>query len=391
MPLALSPAALNTLTPPVMEARRWLDEIPLPPGLPLLNLSQAAPVDPPPLPLREAMARAVIDQPATHLYGPVFGHRALREALAARTAQLYGGPVGADQVALTSGCNQAFCSVISVLCQPGDAVILPVPWYFNHHMWLSLNGIDSVPLPTGPDLLPDPADCAARITPRTKAIALVSPNNPGGVVYPPALLAEFAALAARHGIALILDETYRDFHPASGAPHGLFTDPAWDEVLIHLYSFSKSFRLTGHRVGAILAAPALLAQVEKVLDTVTICVSGPGQMAALWGLENLGQWLAGERAEILSRQAAMEAGFASLPGWELRGCGAYFAYARHPFDLPAPEAARHLLARAGVLMLPGTMFRPAGDPEGARELRIAFANADHAQIGDLMARLTAVR
>lgn len=387
MPLSLSPAALATLAPPVMEARRWLAETALPPGLPLLNLSQAAPVDPPPLPLRQALAEAVISEPATHLYSPVLGTAPLRAALAARTAEIYGGAVRPDQVALTAGCNQAFCTVVSVLCQPGDAVILPVPWYFNHHMWLSLNGVQSVALPTGPGLLPDPERAAALIGPRTRAIALVSPNNPGGVEYPPALIAAFARLCAERGIALILDETYRDFHTAPGAPHELFADPGWDEVLIQLYSFSKAYRLTGHRVGAILAAPAVLAQVEKVLDTVTICVSGPGQMAALWGLQNLTQWLAGERDEILRRRAAMEAGFAGLPGWELLGCGAYFAYARHPFPEPSPVVARRLLAEKGVLMLPGTMFRPEGDPEGAREMRIAFANADVGQIGDLMRRL----
>ncbi|MCC0078573.1 MAG: aminotransferase [Rhodobacter sp.] len=385
--MVMNPAFAATFSPPVMEARRWLNETRLPEGLALLNLSQAAPVDPPPAPMRAAMARAIEQDPAIHLYSPVLGNPPLRARLAARIAALYGGRVAPEQVALTSGCNQAFCAAVAVLAAPGDQVILPVPWYFNHAMWLSMSGIEAVALPTAANLLPDPGQAAALITPRTRAIALVTPNNPGGVEYPPALLDAFAALAARHGIALIVDETYRDFHTVDGAPHRLFTNPDWDETLIHLYSFSKAYRLTGHRVGAIAASAARLAEIEKFLDTVTICVSGPGQMAALWGLEHLEDWLAGERQEILRRREAMIAGFADLPGWSLLGCGAYFAYVRHPFDAPSPEVARRLLAEAGVLMLPGTMFRPDGDAEGQREMRIAFANADTAQIGDLMARL----
>ena len=387
MTLPLNPAFAATLAPPVMEARRWLAETRLPPGLALLNLSQAAPVDPPPLPMREAMAHAILDQPAVHLYGPVLGAPPVREALAARNSALYGAAIRPEQIALTSGCNEAFCAVMATLAAPGDEVILPTPWYFNHAMWLSMTGVRAIALPTGDTLLPDPEQAARLITARTRAIALVSPNNPGGVEYPPALLAAFADLAARHGIALILDETYRDFHTADGAPHGLFQNPDWDRTLIHLYSFSKAYRLTGHRVGAIASAPARLAEVEKFLDTMTICVAGPGQMAALWGLENLSDWLANERAEILRRRDAMVSGFATLDGWDLLGCGAYFAYARHPFDAPSPQVARRLLAEVGVLMLPGTMFRPDGDAAGRHEMRIAFANADTAQIADLMARL----
>jgi len=395
MTLPLNPALAATLAPPVMEARRWLAETTLPEGLALLNLSQAAPVDPPPAAMRAAMARAIVEDPAIHLYSPVLGNPELREALARRSAALYGGTIAPAQVALTSGCNQAFCAAMATLAGPGDEVILPTPWYFNHHMWLTMQGVKTVPLGTGRDLLPDPDTCAALITARTRAIALVTPNNPGGVEYPPTLVAAFAELAARHGLALIIDETYRDFHTQDGPPHGLFADPGWDEVLIHLYSFSKAYRLTGHRVGAIAAHPARLAEIEKFLDTVTICVSGPGQMAALWGLNNLDDWLAGERLEILRRRAAMMAGFATLEGWELLGCGAYFAYARHPFDAAAPEVARRLLREAGVLMLPGTMFRPdadaGGDGEGAREMRIAFANADTGEIGELMRRLVSLR
>ncbi|MCW1932701.1 aminotransferase [Pararhodobacter zhoushanensis] len=390
MSLPLNPAFAATFAPPVPEARRWLTQTTVPSEYPLLNLSQAAPVEPPTADLRAAMARAIEQDPEIHLYGPVLGNAALRERLAARTAALYAGAVRGEQVALTSGCNQAFCAVIATLAGPGDDVILPTPWYFNHVMWLSMTGVKAVPLPTGSDLLPDLERCAALITPRTKAITLVTPNNPGGVEYSAETLDAFAALAERHGIALIVDETYRDFHTQDGPPHRLFQNPDWDRNFIHLYSFSKAYRLTGHRVGAIAASPARLAEIEKFLDTVTICVSGPGQMAALWGLENLESWLAGERLEILRRRRALLDGFAQVPGWELLGCGAYFGYARHPFETDSTTVAKRLLAEVGVLMLPGTMFRPDAQSEGAREMRIAFANADVGEIGHLIERLKAV-
>ncbi len=385
----LNPAMAATFAPPVMEARRWLQEARLPEGLDLINVSQAAPVAPPPEGLRAALAETILSNPSAHLYGPVLGLPELRAELAARMSRHYDGAVAEDQIAITAGCNQAFAAVMATLAGPGDGVILPVPWYFNHRMWLDMAGVATQPLPCGPGLLPDPEAAAALITPATRAIVLVSPNNPGGAEYPPDLLAAFLELARRHGIALVLDETYRDFHSAEGPPHGFFADPDWDDTLIHLYSFSKAFRLTGHRVGAIAAAPARLAEIEKFLDTVAICAPQTGQHAALWGLRNLGEWLAGERAEILSRRAAMAQGIAQLGGWRLLGCGAYFAYAEHPFPRRSDDLARDLIARAGVLLLPGTMFMPEGDALGARSLRIAFANLDRPGIGALFARLGA--
>ena len=368
-----------------MEARRWLEGVTFPPDRPLINVSQAAPVDPPPEGMRQAIAEAALKDASAHLYGPVLGLPDLRSELAAKTSRIYGGTIREGQVAITAGCNQAFCAITATLAAPGDEVILPTPWYFNHKMWLDMSVVQAVPLPCGAGLLPDPDQAKALITPATRAIVLVSPNNPCGVEYPATLLRAFYDLAKAHGIALIVDETYRDFHAAPDAPHDLFSDPDWDSTLIQLYSFSKAYRLTGHRVGAALTSPARLAQVEKFLDTVTICPNQLGQRAALWGMRNLDQWLAGERDEILARRTAMETG--TLPGWDLLGCGAYFGYFRHPFELPSDELALKLVRDAGILALPGTMFRPASDPAGGREMRIAFANIDSQGIADLFARL----
>ena len=383
----LNPALGNTFAPPVMEARRWLEGVSFAPDRPLINVSQAAPVEPPPEGLRKAIAQAALDDPNAHLYGPVLGLPALREELAAQWSAAYGGQIAANQVAITQGCNQAFCAVMATLAGAGDEVILPTPWYFNHKMWLDMQGVRTLPLATGHGLLPDPEHAAALITARTRAIVLVSPNNPGGVEYPADLLRAFHDLARARGLALIVDETYRDFDARTGAPHDLFTDPEWDESFVHLYSFSKAYRLTGHRVGAIVGSAARLAEVEKFLDTVAICPGQLGQIAALWGMRNLAQWVAGERAEILARRAAMRDGLATLPGWKTLGCGAYFAYVEHPSPLPAPDFARQLVRDAGVLLLPGTMFMPDTDPAGARQLRIAFANVDSAGIAQLMDRL----
>ncbi len=387
MSLPLNPALAATDPPAVMEAFRWLAQATPDPERPLINVSQAAPTAPPPEDLRRVMAELIVGEPSVHLYGPDLGLAELREALAARTSAIYGGRVAAEQVAITAGCNQAFAAAIATLAGAGDAVILPVPWYFNHEMYLRMNGIEAVPLPTGDDLVPDVNRAADLITARTRAIVLITPNNPGGVEYPAATMAAFYDLARSRGLALIVDETYRDFHAQDGAPHGLFTDHGWDDTLIHLYSFSKAYRLTGHRVGAMATSAARLAEVEKYIDSTTICPNQLGQHAALWGIRNLGDWLAGERAEILDRRAAMAEAIGALPGWRLRGIGAYFAYAEHPFDLPSDQIARRLVQDHGVLLLPGTMFTPRGDAAGRRALRIAFANVDRAGITMLFDRL----
>jgi aspartate/methionine/tyrosine aminotransferase len=174
------------------------------------------------------MARAPSPAPA-HLYGPVLGLPALREALARAGPRLRRrdrARAGRDH----PGCNQAFCAAMPTLAGPGDAVILPVPWYFNHKMWLDMAGIEAVPLPPAPGLLPDPDAAARWITPHPRHRAGLA-QQPRPASNTPPLIAAFAALARAHGIALILDETYRDFHSREGAPHALFADPDWDDTL----------------------------------------------------------------------------------------------------------------------------------------------------------------
>ena len=389
--LPLNPAMAATFRPPVMEARRWLEGVSFAPERPLINVSQAAPVDPPPDPLRQAMAEALLNRSDAHLYGPVLGRPDLRAAVARDWSAAYGGTILPDQVAITQGCNQAFCAAIQTLAGPGDQVILPMPWYFNHKMWLDMQGIGAVGLRCGPGMIPEAEEAARLITGRTRAIVLVSPNNPSGAEYPAETLRAFRDLARARGLALIVDETYRDFDSRPGAPHDLFTDPDWGDTLIQLYSFSKAYRLTGHRVGAVIASRARMVEIEKFLDTVAICASQIGQIGALWGMEHLRDWLTGERAAILDRRAAMARGMAGLPGWRVKGCGAYFAWAEHPFDLASPDLARRLVQEAGVLLLPGTMFMPAQDGEGARHVRIAFANVDADGIAALTDRLRGFR
>ncbi|WP_170752938.1 aminotransferase [Ruegeria lacuscaerulensis] len=381
-----------TFPPPVMEARRWLEGVDFPENRPLINVSQAAPVDPPPLALRQAMADFAVNTDAAHLYGPVLGNPDLREALATQISQHYDAEVQPSQVAITSGCNQAFAAAISALTDEGDEVILPTPWYFNHKMWLDMAGVTAVDLQTNDDLLPDPDAARALITDRTRAISLVTPNNPGGVEYPSDLVQAFYDLARETGIRLLVDETYRDFDSRSGPPHRLFSQADWDQTLVHLYSFSKAYRLTGHRVGAIATSPDLLAEIEKFLDTVAICPGQMGQFAALWGMQNLSQWVAGERDEILDRRVAIQEMLPRLTskGWRLLGLGAYFAYLEHPFDMPSDVLAQKLVSEAGILLLPGTMFMPDTDPAGKQQVRVAFANLDRAGLAQLFDRLEAL-
>ena len=245
-------------------------------------------------------------------------------------------------------------------------------------MWLDMSGVEARLIPTDKGMCPDIDAARAAMDDRVKGILLITPNNPTGAEYPDDLMGAFYDLAQEHGCALIVDETYRDFHSGENAPHSLFQRKDWPDVLIHLYSFSKVFRLTGHRVGALITGQSRMAEAEKFLDTVTICPGQIGQIGALHGLRHLSDWVAAERREILDRRRAVSDVFDRLlPDWTLLGAGAYFAYVEAPFPIRSDDLARRLVHEHSILALPGTMFTPT-EPEwgGARQLRLAFANVD---------------
>lgn len=375
--------------PPVLEVKNWLSNPDLQPSKPLIDVSQAAPTEPPPEKMLEFMANKILCDNAVNTYGPVLGLDELRESLASKWSRQYQGKVSKENVAVTSGCNQAFCASISSFTSENDEVIIPTPWYFNHHMWLQMAGVKSIPLDTDANMNPIIEKAEALITDRTRAIVLVSPNNPSGAIYSNQLLQKFFDLCKSNQIRLIIDETYKDFHPNASQPHTLLENNNWDQVLTILYSFSKTYRMTGHRIGALLTSKENLIEIEKALDTFTVCPPQLGQYAANWGLNNLEAWAAERRTEILQRAKHFSEKFQPLSaaGWSLKGCGAYFAFVEHPFEDESNILAPLILRDQGILLMPGTMFYPKHNPLGSRSFRIAFANIDKNKISTLLERL----
>lgn len=366
---------------PIAEAWTWLDN---PDDPELIDVCQAVPAYPPHSSLLEYLASELANGNATN-YTDIRGIESLRNALANDIESRYNASINADDVVITAGCNQAFCSVIDLLCQPGDNVIIPSPCYFNYPMWLQIRDIDVHWIPFNQDTgIPSPDLVTDLIDEQTRAIVLVSPNNPTGAIYPAQTISAFHAIAKSHDIPLVIDETYRDFMDESTPPHNLFQSENWQDNFIHLYSFSKAFSLTGHRVGAVVAGPDVTKQLIKIQDCVLISAPHSGQLAAQFGLEHLQWWRSEKSQEIIDRADAIRRSF-SIPDlkYQLICAGAYFAYVKHPFNEPAKSVAKRLAQNYKIVSLPGSYF---GEEQEAF-LRIAFANVESEKFPELVNRL----
>jgi len=390
MVLTINRAVTAVASPPIPEAMSWLEGAT--PDKPPLDLAQAVPNYDPAPELLDYLGRMARD-PASAFYTDILGLPALRDGLASSLAQEYGAAIAPGEVAITTGCNHAFCMATAAVAGAGDEVILPEPYYFNHDMWFTMQGIRQVPLACRAEaegMVPDPEEAERLITPRTRAIVLISPNNPTGTILSEERLLAFYRLAERRGLALIIDETYKDFRPHEGEgedtrPHPLFQEAGWREVLIQLYSFSKAYSLTGYRVGSLVAGGRVMDAVSKIADTITICPPHIGQLAALYGLEHLRDWREEKRVRTLGLIDTLDRAFQEhAPPYQLVSRGAFFAYLRHPFEgRSSIEVAKALAKNQGLLVLPGEFF-------GASQsdyLRVAFANASAGELEDLARRL----
>lgn len=353
---------------------------------PLIDLSQAVPGYPPHAEMLKLLGEAASSKAFTG-YGPIEGEMSLRRAYADHVSQVYGASLEFDNIHITSGCNQAFVCAAMTVAGPGDTVLMTEPFYFNHETTLAMLGIRTAFAPCGAaaGFLPDLSSLEAAINPGVRALAVVSPNNPTGAIYPPSLLEAIFRLCCDKGIWLILDETYRDFMPEAGkAPHSLFGLEGWEETLVSLYSFSKSFCIPGHRLGAITAGAKVVEQVAKIMDNLQICAPRAAQAAVATALPLLADWREENRQEIGRRAEALKAVMRGVNDWKLDAIGAYFAFVRHPFEGVGSAAVAEKLARqAGVVCIPGSYFG-----EGQQDyLRFAFANADVPTIRRLEERL----
>jgi aspartate/methionine/tyrosine aminotransferase len=386
---AIAPTAAAVPVPPIPACRAWVTRYAGEYGAPL-DLTQAVPGWAPHPEMLAALARAAGD-PAAATYGLLEGETALRDVLAEEMRLLYGGDATADDLRITAGANIGFSLAMTVVAAPDAEVLLPAPWFFNHEMALALRGVRAVPLPCRPadGFLPDPERAAALVGPRTRALVLVTPNNPTGAVMPPELIGRFAGLCRERGLWLVLDETYRDFLPeGQDAPHGLFRRPDWRDFVVQLYSFSKAYCIPGHRVGALAAGPVFRAEFIKAVDNIQICPPRPPQFALAWAVPALREWRGGNRARIAARAAAFRRILAAgASEWRIDAIGAYFAWVRVPDGAPDSAAvAERLATERGVVTLPGSVFGPGG----ARHIRLAFANTDEDTIAEVPRRLAAL-
>ncbi|MGW2953637.1 pyridoxal phosphate-dependent aminotransferase [Streptomyces eurythermus] len=299
-------------------------------------------------------------------YTPVAGIGPLREAIAQRLATRWGCSYEAHQIVTTNGAKQALAQIFTVLCEPGDEVILPAPYWVSFPHMIALAGAVPVVLDTaGTGFKLTPEALRARITPKTRVLLLNSPSNPTGVVYERSELQALTAVALEHDLAIVSDEIYGDLvHEGAVFTSVASLGPDVAERTVTIGGFSKTYAMTGWRIGFAAAPAPVAAALSAVQGHTSSAPSSISQYAALAALTgDTDTELARRAAELDVRRTLMRDGLADLPPLRLTGQpqGGFFAFVdvRGLYTGPDDDAgtvARDLLEHAGVAVMPGRDF-----------------------------------
>jgi aspartate/methionine/tyrosine aminotransferase len=329
--------------------------------------------------------RAALGRPSLHQYHDGAGIPELLDAIAAKLRADNGIEVGrGSRIMVTAGANMAFMHAVLATTEPGDEVILPVPFYFNHEMAIEMAGCRVIGVPTDAGYQLDTAAIARAVTPRTRAVVTVSPNNPSGAVYGEASLREVGALCREHGLYHFADEPYEYF--TYGAAHvspGAFPDAAGHTI--SMYSLSKAYGFAGWRVGYMVYPEHLAAAMMKSQDTILICPTVASQLAAAGALavgraycEPHVRELASIRDIVVSKLSAL-APLATVPAAE----GAFYCLLRVNTAEDPMALCERLIREHKVAVIPGTAF---GMTEGCT-FRVAYGALQKETVAEGVGRL----
>ena len=338
-----------------------------------INLGQGFPDFPAPAEVKEAAARAIAED--HNQYPITWGVPAFREAIASVYARDYGMRVDPEtEICVTCGATEAMSSSFLGLLDPGDEVVVFEPFYESYGPDAILSGarLRHVTL-RPPDWTFDPAELEAAFGPGTRAIVVGSPHNPTGKVFSQEELGQIADLCVRHDAIAITDEIYEHITYDGAAHIPIATVPGMAERTVTISALSKTYAVTGWRVGRAIAAPSLMAGIRATHDFLTVAAATPLQLAGVAALALPRAYYERTRVEYQERRDVMlrvlrDAGFTADPPQ-----GAYYVMADVSslgFD-DDTAAARHLVEDVGVAAVPGSSF--FSEPAlGAHLLRFAF-------------------
>ncbi len=355
-------------------------------GADVIRVDQGAVDVPPPPAFVEGVADALRD-PEVHRYSPDPGLPELRSALAHYAAQRFGVECDPErELIVTAGANQGCFAALMALVEPDDEVLLPSPWYFNHAMTLTALGAVPVPVPTSAKegFVPTPNAVAAAITPQTRGLVLVNPNNPTGACYPDDLVRRLVDLAIEKDLWILSDQTYHELHYGAEPPLSPAAIPGAGDRVITACSFSKSLGLAGWRLG-FLAGPAdLLDQVLKIQDCSVICAARAGQEGLLAALPEAEQHITGMRSILRDRRDRLVTSLRAA-GLEtfVEPAGSLFLLLRLPGVGDDMAFCRRLLEEQHVVVVPGSAFGPGG--EGS--IRLSFGATSPPRLDEVVHRI----